>query len=180
MRNPQQVLTPADCDRLIAYSEASLTPAQVGVPGNRRVHESRKCDSVKLHLDCDQSSMIKRWAVMSYSTELLERGADARGHRWSAEAVEIVRYQTGGLFLPHRDGNDRLRSAVVWLNDLHEYDGGHLHFPEHRLRIKGHKGIGVMWDNQDPDNIHEGLPVFSGIKWIALLWLGHRRRVRTQ
>jgi len=105
------------------------------------------------------------------------------------ELVHIVKYEIGGEYKPHHDffhvtedyaaehianGGNRIKSALIYLND--DFEGGETEFPELNIIVKPELGKLVIWDNMvdgklDYTSIHAGLPVKSGIKYIAVVFI---------
>ena len=105
------------------------------------------------------------------------------------EEIHIVKYEIGGEYKPHHDffhvtedyaaehianGGNRIKSALIYLND--DFEGGETEFPELNIIVKPELGKLVIWDNMvdgklDYTSIHAGLPVKSGIKYIAVVFI---------
>lgn len=98
----------------------------------------------------------------------------------SGEPLHILRYEPGQEYKPHVDhlpavANQRLWTVLVYLND--EYEGGETEFPQVNVRYRGRRGDALVFRNVSPDGMpdprtqHAGLPVTSGIKWLATRWI---------
>jgi prolyl 4-hydroxylase len=97
------------------------------------------------------------------------------------EPLTVLRYQPGQQYRAHHDAHgatpDTLRewTALIWLND--DYDGGETDFPDIGVRIRGAVGDLLLFHNvtneglPDQRMIHAGLPVTSGVKWLASRWI---------
>ncbi len=96
------------------------------------------------------------------------------------EPLTILRYEPGQQYRPHHDAGgavDALRhwTALIWLNE--DYDGGETDFPDVGVRVKGAVGDMLLFHNvtaegmPDQRMIHAGLPVTSGVKWMASRWI---------
>lgn len=106
------------------------------------------------------------------------------------EGTHIVKYEVGGEYKVHHDffhpnesyydnemrrGGQRVKTALVYLND--EFTGGETEFPKLSIKVSPKKGKIVIWDNTNLDNtpdydtLHAGLPVISGTKYIAVVWI---------
>jgi prolyl 4-hydroxylase len=97
------------------------------------------------------------------------------------EPLNILKYAPGQQYKPHHDGTGadnvsvREQTALIWLND--QFEGGGTDFPKIKVTVRG--GVGDMLvfrnvrDNGEFDErmIHAGLPVTSGIKWMASRWI---------
>ena len=103
------------------------------------------------------------------------------------EPLTILRYRPGQQYRPHHDAGgdvERLRhwTALIWLND--DYDGGETDFPDVAVRVKGGVGDLLLFHNVTGDGlpdqrmIHAGLPVTSGVKWMASRWIRGRDYLR--
>jgi prolyl 4-hydroxylase len=110
------------------------------------------------------------------------------------EGTHVVKYQIGGEYKGHHDffhpgegyyeneikrGGQRTKTALVYLND--DFTGGETEFPNISRMIKPLKGKLVIWDNMNDagqlnyDSFHAGLPVISGVKYIAVIWIREGR-----
>lgn len=106
------------------------------------------------------------------------------------EALHIVKYDIGGEYKTHHDffhpntnyyeesiknGGQRVYSCLFYLND--DFEGGETEFPNKKIRITPKIGRLLIWKNLKEDNsldydsLHAGLPVISGTKWIAIIWV---------
>ncbi len=97
------------------------------------------------------------------------------------EPLTILRYQSGQQYRPHHDAGAQAArhwTALIWLND--DYEGGETDFPDVGLRVKGGVGDLLLFHNvtadgaSDPRMMHAGLPVTSGVKWMASRWIRGR------
>jgi prolyl 4-hydroxylase len=113
------------------------------------------------------------------------------------EGTHIVKYEIGGEYKVHHDffhpgesyyekevtkrGGQRTKSALVYLNN--EFTGGETEFPQLNIKVTPQAGKLVVWDNIKSDgtldytSIHAGLPVISGIKYIAVIWIRENKFV---
>ena len=107
------------------------------------------------------------------------------------ENIHIVHYGVGGEYKEHHDffhanGSDyyqhiknagqRIYTCLFYLND--DFQGGDTRFVKKNMNIKPATGKLLVWSNMkddgmflDYDSLHAGLPVISGEKWIALVWV---------
>ncbi|HZH44463.1 MAG TPA: 2OG-Fe(II) oxygenase [Lysobacter sp.] len=109
-----------------------------------------------------------------------------------AEQLIVLHYAPGQEYRPHRDyrppgslerdrpqAGNRARTICVYLNAVEA--GGGTAFPVAGLEVEPKPGRAVVFDNlhadgtPDPDSLHAGLPVESGEKWLATLWIRERR-----
>ena len=112
------------------------------------------------------------------------------------EGTHIVKYEIGGEYKTHHDffhpgenyfagevkrGGQRAKSALVYLND--DFTGGETDFPKVSTTIKPKSGKIVVWTNLNPDgsldynSLHAGLPVLTGTKYIAVIWIRENKFV---
>ena len=104
-----------------------------------------------------------------------------------AEPLEVMRYQPGQEYRPHRDylppsalqlrrpeAGQRKTTLCVYLNTVEE--GGGTAFPMAELEVQPRVGDAIVFENldalgaPDPRSLHAGLPVQRGEKWLATLW----------
>ena len=100
------------------------------------------------------------------------------------EALAILRYQPGQQFRMHHDAiagasNQRIKTVLLYLNA--GFVGGETYFPVPKLTIEPAPGDAILFVNADantapdPRATHAGLPVVSGVKWLATRWIRARR-----
>jgi prolyl 4-hydroxylase len=74
-----------------------------------------------------------------------------------------------------KSGGQRVYSCLFYLND--EFEGGETEFPIKKIKVTPKIGRMLMWSNLkidgslDFESLHAGLPVISGTKWIAIVWV---------
>jgi predicted 2-oxoglutarate/Fe(II)-dependent dioxygenase YbiX len=87
------------------------------------------------------------------------------------EPFNVLKYQTGQEYKAHYDGGTGTRRAVspiLYLND--EYEGGHIEFVHHNVKVKPKPGMLVIF----PSNYayaHIAHPVTDGTKYAIVSWL---------
>lgn len=106
-----------------------------------------------------------------------------------SEYMQLLRYQNGQEYRPHRDylppsmitsladggSGQRESTVIVYLNDVKQ--GGETEFLELNKKIAPKTGRILAFKNLHKDGtpdtrtLHAGLPVSSGAKWIATLWI---------
>ena len=78
-------------------------------------------------------------------------------------------------------GGQRTKSALVYLNE--DFTGGETEFPQINIKVLPKRGKLLAWDNLNSDgsldytSLHAGLPVESGIKYIAVIWIRENKFV---
>ena len=106
------------------------------------------------------------------------------------EKIHIVKYEKGGEYKEHHDffhpntdyyestvGNSgqRTHSYLFYLND--DFTGGETNFPTKKIKVTPRTGRMLAWKNINDDgsldfeSLHAGLPVETGIKYIAIIWV---------
>lgn len=96
------------------------------------------------------------------------------------EPLQVLRYRPGQQYKPHTDAipglaNQRIKTMLVYLND--DFEGGETEFLKAGLTIRPRRGEGLLFDNvdargePDPSVQHAGLPVTSGVKFLASRWI---------
>lgn len=109
------------------------------------------------------------------------------------EPLAITRYGIGDQYRAHLDtlpdnSNPRATTVIIYLNE--NFEGGETHFLAVDIRVRPLAGSALMFHNQSADGqpdaatLHAGLPVETGVKWIATRWirqdpldLWHRERL---
>jgi prolyl 4-hydroxylase len=106
-----------------------------------------------------------------------------------SEYLQLLRYQIGQEYRPHRDylpgslitpleeggAGQRESTVIVYLNDVKA--GGETEFLELDKKIAPKMGRVLAFRNLHADGspntrtLHAGLPVSSGTKWIATMWI---------
>lgn len=87
------------------------------------------------------------------------------------ESFSVLRYEVGGEYKPHSDGDTgnlhRRVSGLLYLNG--DFEGGELHFPNTDMKIKPEAGKLVLF----PSNfcyVHASTPIISGTKFCVVSW----------
>lgn len=167
------LLTPPECAHLAMAARELLEPTTVFDPatGQRVRHPVRTSSGAVIgptREDLVIHTINKRFAMISNSR--IEQG----------ESNSILHYAPGQEYRPHFDfisraRNQRTKTIIVYLNE--GYGGGATHFLASGVTIKGNIGDAIIFDNVtaagalDPLSKHSGLPVNSGIKWVATRWI---------
>ena len=110
-----------------------------------------------------------------------------------AEGLQVLRYGVGAEYRPHFDffdpkqagsrqhiatGGQRVGTLIMYLSEVAA--GGATDFPEAGFTLRPKKGAAVFFANLYADGqpnyatLHAGLPVVSGVKYIATKWLRER------
>jgi prolyl 4-hydroxylase len=113
----------------------------------------------------------------------------------NSESLQVVKYEPNGYYKHHHDsccddnnlcieftknGGHRIKTVLIYLND--DFTEGETDFPALNKKIKPPKYCAVVFnplakdsDKCHPKALHAGLPVKSGIKYIANLWFRERK-----
>lgn len=104
------------------------------------------------------------------------------------ETLQFLRYKEGQRYEPHHDyfkddageKNNRVATALVYLNDLPDGSGGETRFPELGVVVTPSTGRAVLWHNCvargpevtcDSRTLHGGDPPKDGaIKYVLNIW----------
>ncbi len=165
--------TPIECAHIASVAAPALQPATVFDPatGKMVAHPIRSSDNAPI--GPTQESLV----VQAINRRIATATATDTSQ---GEPLTVLRYAPGQQYRPHLDTlpnqpNQRVRTAILYLN--HNYTGGQTVFPLLNLEIVPGIGDLLVFDNvdasgaPDPRSRHAGLPVASGIKWIATRWI---------
>jgi prolyl 4-hydroxylase len=182
------VLSPDECDEVIALARPRLQPSTVVDPqtGVNTVADYR--DSEGMFFERCENPVIatldRRIAQLMNCP--LENG----------EGLQVLRYGQGSRSTPHFDflvpsnaanvasvqrSGQRISSLVVYLNEVEL--GGETVFPEAGLSVTVRKGNAVYFEYSnsrgqlDHQSLHAGAPVLAGEKWAMTKWMRARRFV---
>lgn len=170
------VLTDMECKQLIELGSKKFTKA--GTLG-KNIEGYRTADGSWLSEPNELVNKVKNMISIMTGNPIENQ-----------EEVHIVKYEIGGEFKVHNDyfhpneeyysehiklGGQRVLSCLFYLND--NYEGGETEFPIKKLKITPRTGRLLMWSNVTPtdeldyESLHAGLPVISGTKYIAVIWI---------
>jgi prolyl 4-hydroxylase len=174
-------LTPEVCSVIIELAKPELEKLRTL---GRKQTGGRIGDGTWLYGDDDPIKSIRE-AIADLSGLPIE----------NQEGFHVIRYLPGGKYDAHYDyfepgkdyynrvmkyGGQRVQTWIMYLND--DFEGGETDFPEENVTIVPEKGMLVGWNNIDgPGKLnhkskHAGLPVLSGEKWIAVIWVNEFSR----
>lgn len=166
------LLLPDECQYLIRQAEPRLEPSYIVDPhGRRRPHPVRTSAGTSfgpVHEDLVVRALNLRIAAAT-DTDV----------SWG-EPLHMLRYQPGQEYRPHLDTlpgvtNQRRWTALIYLNEA--FEGGETQFDRIGLTFRGRTGDALMFGSLDPHGRpdertrHAGLPVRSGLKWLATRWV---------
>jgi len=169
-------LTEDECLELIDSAKYNLTEASIL---GEEVNDYRT--AVSTWIDTKTPLVDKIQALLSKETNLPIE---------NQEYIHIVKYNTGGQYKDHYDffypgedyfdeemsyGGQRIITCLIYLNE--DFTGGNTYFPNKDFTVDPKIGKLIIWRNVTEDNLldydtlHAGLPVDSGEKWVALIWI---------
>jgi hypothetical protein len=170
-------LTHEECDFLINFEKEKLKQSRIGLGIDTRTVTTFRNSLQKCHA-MDSDKVIA--SVMSKCSNIINIPLSF------FEFINIVKYESGGFFKPHKDGVgddvDRIATFLVYLNDA--YEGGETRFPELNKTFKVNKGDAIFFHNFNEDfsetkySIHEGCIVTKGEKWVANIWVHKKHIIR--
>lgn len=118
----------------------------------------------------------------------------------NAEKMQVVKYEPNGFYKEHYDascddrkecvefelnGGQRVLTMIIYLND--DFTGGKTHFPKLDQTYEPKKDGGLLFYSLQSDgnqchplSLHAGLPLESGNKYIANIWLREKPYNTTQ
>jgi len=172
-------LSAEECASIIEMASQHFVKATVVGPTSEGYHPGRVAESAWLPQDHELSITIKQRI-----SDLLDLPVS------HMEQISVVRYHEHGEYQPHVDwfdpadpsfmactlfGGQRSHSVLMYLDT--GYEGGQTAFPELGLVIEPELGKMIVWPSRDEDgelsqlSLHAGLPVTSGVKHIAIVWV---------
>lgn len=170
------ILSEQECQELIASGSAQL---QAAATLGQNIAGYRTADNSWLYEESELTNKIKEYISKDSGLPIENQ-----------EEIHIVKYNVGGEYKEHHDffhpnsdyyettmgrAGQRTASYLFYLN--HNYTGGETDFPKKRIKVTPKMGRMLMWKNMnddgtlDYDSLHAGLPVKTGVKWIAVVWL---------
>jgi prolyl 4-hydroxylase len=166
------LLTEPECRFLMTIAEPKLEMSHIiDQQGVRRPHPTRTSMGMSFG-PLDEDLIVRRLNI---------RLAAVTGTKvdWG-EPLHILRYAPGQEYRPHLDvlpgiANQRRWTVLVYLTA--DYSGGETQFDRLGLAARGGVGdaliFGSLARDGSPDQRtrHAGLPVLSGVKWLATRWI---------
>lgn len=169
----EKFLSPAECAHLALSVQDILEPSQVADPRTGRLiaHPIRTSSAAPIG-PTRESLPIQA---------ILKRIARATGTAvQQGESLTVLHYAPGQQYREHLDTlprttNQRIGTFIIYLND--GFGGGETSFPSLGLTIKPRLGDALYFGNithvgqPDQRSRHAGLPLVSGVKWVATRWI---------
>jgi len=170
----ERAFSDPECELLKLLAEPTYERSLVKMEGEDVPDPIRTSDGSTIH-----------WLIEDPATHAINRRLAAMTHTAveQGEPLQILRYRPGQQYHPHYDwlgeANRRILTALIYLND--DYEGGETRFVKTGLTVRGRAGDALLFrnigrdGNLDPLSEHAGLPVTSGIKYLASRWIREAR-----
>jgi prolyl 4-hydroxylase len=183
-----ELMSPAECEELIALARPRLVPSTVVDPqtGQDVVADYR-----------NSLGMFFRLGESAFITRLDRRFSEAMNLPVeNGEGLQVLCYGPGGSTSPHFDfvlptnaanqasvarSGQRLSTLLAYLTDVEA--GGETVFPRAGWSIQPRRGNAIYFESSnsrgqlDPQSLHAGRPVERGEKWVVTKWMRQRRFV---
>ena len=182
------LLTPVECEELIALARPRLVPSTVVDPQTGQDVVAGYRDSLGMFFRPGETSFIAR---------LDRRFSEVTGLPVeNGEGLQVLCYGVGGATAPHFDfvaptnaanegsvarSGQRRSTLLAYLTDVEA--GGETVFPRAGWSVHPARGNAVYFESSnsrgqlDPLSLHAGRPVSRGEKWIVTKWMRQRRFV---
>ena len=175
-------ITAEECAQLIALAEGKVEDATVVDPATGEFVKHQ-----------DRTSMNAVFARAEHPLVAKLEARIAAAIHWPAEngeGMQVLRYRSGGEYKAHFDyfdtqseggrknmqtGGQRVGTFLMYLCDVEA--GGATRFPALNFEIRPKKGMALFFANTLPNGegnpltLHAGVPVISGVKYLASKWL---------
>jgi prolyl 4-hydroxylase len=182
----ENVLSPAECQKIIDLARPRLSPSTVVDPlsGENKVAEHR--DSEGMFFSLNETPFIA--GLDRRISEIMNCPVE------NGEGLQVLRYGTHTKNTPHFDflapsnqanldslarSGQRISTLVVYLNEVAA--GGETVFPELGLSVSPKPGNAVYFEytnslqQVDLKSVHAGAQVHQGEKWALTKWMRERR-----
>jgi prolyl 4-hydroxylase len=178
LRIVKGLLTAEECAYLIRTAEPLFRPSMVYNDLGEEVRDTIRTS--------DGAGFF--WLAEDPAVHAINRRiASATGSTYEqGEPLQVLRYSPGQEYRPHFDyleanENPRPWTALIYLNE--DYEGGATRFVKTGDEVRGRTGDVLIFGNsdgrgaRDPLAEHAGLPVTSGVKYLATRWIRERRHI---
>ena len=168
--------TPAECAYLAAAADPMFEPAPTvdERTGQLIINPVRTSDTAVFPWIAENP------AIHALNRRIAAASGTAVGQ---GEPLQVLRYAPGQQYRPHLDAipgldNQRILTFLVYLNA--NFEGGETRFLKSGLTVRGAAGDAILFENvdaegrPDADAVHAGLPVASGVKFLASRWIRER------
>jgi prolyl 4-hydroxylase len=179
------VLSPQECDELVALARLRLRPSTSVDPASGADVAGMGRSSEGMFFRPQEGPLVQR--IDRRLAKLMGLPVEC------AEGLQVLRYASGGQSAPHFDfllptnaanraslerSGQRVSTLVMYLNDPEQ--GGETVFPEAGIAVAPRKGSALYFEycnsagQLDPLSLHAALPVLAGEKWVATRWMRQR------
>lgn len=178
----ENLLSDAECDRLIELSQPKLKPSTIveNQTGAEKVISERTSEGT--FFQRAENTLVSK--IETRLAKLMDAPIE------NGEGIQILHYVKGAEYRPHYDffspenpgsvvhmqkGGQRVATLIMYLNDVES--GGETIFPELDFAVAPRKGGAVFFSYCDDAGkldrltLHGGAPVIRGEKWIATKWV---------
>jgi len=178
------LLTPEECRFLIAMARPYLRRSRAFDPDQQAAGEY----AIRTSSDAAFDVTMEDFYLRLLQARIAEAGGCALRQ---GEPLVVLSYAPTQHYLPHRDylppaalaarqpgAGQRRTTVCVYLNSVAA--GGQTRFLVPGIDVEPVAGNAVVFENlhpdgrPDPDSQHAGMPVITGEKWLATLWLRER------
>lgn len=171
-----------ECKQLIKQADTELLDSKVINPDDGKAvpHKGRTSSSTSYQRG--ETPLVKKIEdrISAFLNWPVENG----------EGLQILKYKKGGEYRPHFDffdpklessadivkqGGQRVGTFLMYLSDVKA--GGGTAFPNVSFEVRPKAGMALYFANTkmtgqiDEQTLHAGLPVTSGVKYLATKWL---------
>lgn len=176
----ENFITKDEAEYIIGKSKEKFAPSMIAEKDNNLNENIRKSETAWI----EKNDPIAKRIIMRLCNMLDEPFENT-------EDLQIVRYKDNGYYRQHHDsccelsktcidfnkiGGHRKITMVIYLND--NFENGGTHFPTLGKTYKPPKYSGILFyslgkDSRKchPKSLHAGLPITSGEKYIANIWI---------
>ena len=177
----KEFINASECEEIINLAEPKLIKSMVVDAQNGSDVPSDRRKSMQTFLPKQSTPLIK--SLEDRISRLVEMPIE------NGEDLQVVRYEVGDEYMAHHDFFDvvqasealrfqqsgqRVATVIIYLNTPE--NGGATEFPKLGLNIEAMQGNALMfkYPNKEDESLHAGLPVKTGVKWIATKWFRER------
>jgi prolyl 4-hydroxylase len=182
------LMSPAECEALIALARPRLVPSTVVDPQTGQDVVAGYRNSVGMFFRLGENDLIAR--LDRRFSEAMNLPVE------NGEGLQVLCYGPGGATAPHYDfvvptnpanlasverSGQRLSTLLAYLTDVEA--GGETVFPRAGWSVQPRRGNAIYFESSnnraqlDPQSLHAGRPVERGEKWVVTKWMRQRRFV---
>jgi prolyl 4-hydroxylase len=180
------LMSPAECEELIALARPRLQPSTVVDPQTGLDVVAGYRNSMGMFFRLGEGPLVAR--LDRRFSEVMRLPVE------NGEGLQVLCYSAGGATAPHFDylapsnaanqasiarSGQRVSTLLAYLNDVEA--GGETVFPRAGWSVAPRRGNAVYFEycnslgQVDPQTLHAGNPVGRGEKWVVTKWMRQRR-----